>query len=114
MSRVSDALKALNRAQRERARTDAHAEHFGDLDVDYLYRLLVERTADLAKALTADGNAEAPLDDAYYARVTAAAADAANAIAYLLARVTPRGGKIRGSSEAAGAVPAPREEPDQP
>lgn len=100
MTRATDAAKALQRAQRDRLRADPHAATFAELDVDYLYHLAVKRMADLATAITARGETDAPIDEAYLAGVASASADAANAVAYLLARVTPKGGRIRVSSEA--------------
>ncbi len=102
---ASDAAKRLHREAKARLRQDPHIEHYASLDVDYLYRLALERQSALGKALTGDGDAEAPIDEAYIKRVWAAAADAANALAFLADRVTPHRGRIQPSSEALGAKP---------
>jgi hypothetical protein len=96
MSHATDALKRLDKLARQRARADVHTERdaYAVLDVDYLYRLALERQARLGDALRADGDLTAAIDEAYVARVWDAAADVAIALAYLADRVTPHGGAI--------------------
>lgn len=109
-----DAAKAIERLQhlqRARAPKDMHAIQAAQLDVDYLYRLVLERASLVGKAITADDHPEAAIDKAYVDRVWAAAADAANALAYLAARITPKAGRILPSAESRGAIPLERKKP---
>ena len=110
MSRASGALKRLADLAKKRAKADVHtdADAYAVLDVDYLYRLVLERQAKLGEALRNDGNLEAPIDDAYVDRIWNAAADVAIAVGYLADRVTPRKGGILPSSEHRGAVMQPK------
>lgn len=102
MSQAEKALKRLERTAKVRLKGEVHAQHDAHavLDVDYLYRLALERQAAIGPALTADGNAAAPVDEAYVERVYAAAADVVIALALLADRVTPRRGGILPAVEA--------------
>lgn len=112
MTRANDAMRRLTRETKGRLRAEVHAERdaFAVLDVEYLYRLLAERVAALGDALTADGNPEAAIDQAYVDRVWRSAGDAAIALAFLADRVTPRDGLVIPSSEHRGATFGPRPE----